>query len=106
MIFLLFVVCLSIVYPTFIVKDYDWFFTASLIFIISISTFGQYYFGFTYQTLLSADQKDYITTSLEIVTVILNTIVAVILMNHNMSLHIVKLGSSLVNLITPLFLYF
>ena len=103
LIFLLFIIGLSIVYPMFIVRDYDWFFTASLIFIISISTFGQYYFGFTYQTLLSADQKDYITTLLEILTTILNTIVAVILMNHNMSLHVVKLGSSLVNLISPLF---
>ena len=103
--FLIFVAILSIVYPIFLVREYDWFFTASLIFIISISTFGQYYFGFTYQTLLSADQKDYITTSLEIVTTILNTVVAVILMKHNMSLHVVKLGSSLVHLITPIFLY-
>lgn len=106
LIFVLFIIGLSIVYPLFIVKDYGWFFTASLIFIISISTFGQYYFGFTYQTLLSADQKDYITTLLEILTTILNTIVAVILMNQHRSLHVVKLGSSLVNLITPLFLYF
>jgi len=105
LIFLLFILGLSIFYPIFIAKEFDWWFTASLIFIISIATFGQYYFGFTYQTLLSADQKDYITTSLEIVTIILNTIVAVILMNHNFSLHIVKLGSSLVNLISPIFLY-
>ncbi len=105
LIFLAFIIGLSIVYPTFIVKDYDWWFTASLIFIISLSTFGQYYFGFTYQTLLSADQKDYITALLEITTIVLNTIVAVILMNNNFSLHIVKLGSSLVNLIPPIFLY-
>ena len=104
--FLLFVMGLSIIYPTFFVKDYDWWFTASLIFIISISTFAQYYFGFTYQTLLSADQKDYITTVLEIITTILNTIVAVILIRNNYSLHMVKLGSSLVSIITPFFLYF
>ncbi len=104
--FLLFVVGLSIIYPTFFVRDYDWWFTASLIFIISISTFAQYYFGFTYQTLLSADQKDYITTVLEIITTILNTIVAVILIRNNYSLHMVKLGSSLVSIITPIFLYF
>ena len=104
-IFLIFVCALSIFYPLVLVRDYDWFFTASLIFIISISTFGQYYFGFTYQTLLSADQKDYITATLDILTTILNTIVAVILMKQNMSLHVVKLGSSLVNLITPIFLY-
>lgn len=104
-IFVLFTIGLSIVYPILFARDYDWFFTASLIFIISISIFGQYYFGFTYQTLLSADQKDYITTMLEILTTILNTIVAVILMRRNMSLHVVKLGSSLVNLISPIFLY-
>lgn len=105
MIFVLFILGLSIVYPLLIVKDFDWWFTASLIFIISMTTFAQYYFGFTYQTLLSADQKDYITTSLEIVTTILNTIVSVILIKNNFSLHIVKLGSSLVNIIPPIFLY-
>ncbi|MBR4461152.1 MAG: polysaccharide biosynthesis C-terminal domain-containing protein [Erysipelotrichaceae bacterium] len=106
LIFILFIASLSIIYPTFIVKEYDWWFTASLIFIIAISTFGQYYFGFTYQTLLAADQKDYITGTLDIITTIMNTIVAIILINNNFSLHIVKLGSSLVHLFTPLFLYF
>ena len=104
-IFVAFILVLSVVYPLFIVKDFDWWFTASLIFIISMTTFAQYYFGFTYQTLLSADQKDYITTTLEIVTTVLNTLVAVILINNNCSLHIVKLGSSLVNIIPPVFLY-
>ena len=104
-VFVLFILGLSVFYPLFIVKDYGWWFTASLIFIISISTFGQYYFGFTYQALLAADQKDYITGILDIVTIIMNTIVAVILINNNFSLHIVKLGSSLVHLFTPLFLY-
>ena len=104
-IFVLFVIGLAIVYPTFIVKDFDWWFTASLIVIISLSTFAQYYFGFTYQILISVDQKDYIINILDIVTVILNTIVSVILINNNCSLHMVKLGSSLVNVITPVFLY-
>ena len=34
-IFVLFVIGVAIIYPTFIVKDFDWWFTASLIFIIS-----------------------------------------------------------------------
>jgi len=105
LIFVLFIVALSIIYPTFLVKDFDWWFTASLIFIISLSTFAQYYFGFTYQILLSADQKDYITTLLEIFTTILNTLVAVVLIKNDCSLHMVKLGSSLVNVIPPIFLY-
>lgn len=105
MIFVGFVIVLAIVYPTFLVRDFDWFFTASLIVIISLSTFAQYYFGFTYQTLLSVDQKDYIVSILDIITIILNTLVSVILIKNDFSLHIVKLGSSLVHIITPIFLY-
>lgn len=106
LIFVLFVLGLAIIYPTFIVKDFDWWFTASLIIIISFATFAQYYFGFTYQILLSADQKDYITTLLGIIQTIVNTIISAILIKNNCSLHIVKLGSSVCALITPLFLYF
>ena len=106
LLFALFIVGFAIIYPLFIVTDYGFMFTASLIVIIAISTFGQYYFGFTYQMLLSADQKDYITTCLNIVTTILNTIVSVILIKGNYSIHIVKLGSSVVHLITPICLYF
>lgn len=106
LIFVLFIVGLAIIYPTFIVKDFDWWFTASLIFIISITTFAQYYFGFTYQMLLAADQKDYITTCLGIITTILNTLISYVLIKNDFSIHVVKLGSSVCSLITPLFLYF
>ena len=101
-----FVLVFAAVYPLLFVKDFDWFFTASLVVIISISTFGQYYFGFTYQMLLSADQKDYITTGLNILTTIINTIISVVLIKNNYSIHIVKLASSLAHLITPISLYF
>lgn len=102
-VFLAFILGLAIVYPLFVAKDFDWWFSASLIFIISISTFAQYYLGFTYQQLIQADQKGYIVVLLQIVTTILNTIVSVILINSNCSIHIVKLGSALVNVISPVF---
>ena len=105
-IYVAFIIGLAIIYPTFFVRDFDWWFTASLIFIISITTFTQYYFGFTYQMLLSADQKDYISTCLDIVTIILNTIISYILIKRGCSIHIVKLGSSVCHLIKPLFVYF
>ena len=101
-----FVVIFACVYPLLVAEEFGWLFTASLVLIISISTFGQYYFGFTYQMLLSADQKDYITTFLNIVTTIVNTIISVILIRGNHSIHVIKLGSSLAHLITPLSLYF
>ena len=106
MIFVAFILIFSFVYPTFIVRDFDWWFTASLVFIISIASFAQYYFGFTYQCLLNADQKGYILTYLATIERILNLIVAVVLIRLNSSIHIVELGASLVNVIPPLYVYF
>lgn len=104
-IFVLFVIGFSIVYPLWICTDFDWLFSASLIVIISLSTFAQYYFGFTYQCLLNADQKAYIVTYLNAFTVVLNAIVSVILINSGCSIHIVKLGASIVHIIPPIFMY-
>lgn len=106
LIFVVFVLVFACIYPVFISAEFDWFFSFSLILIISISTFAEYYFGFTYQMLVSADQKNYIISALSIVTVVLNTVISVILINLNCSIHVVKLGSSLVNVISPLYLYF
>lgn len=105
MIFLVFLLIFASIYPIWISTDFEWFFTFSLILIISISTFAEYYFGFTYQMLVMADQKEYICSILAMVTIILNTVVSVILINNNFSIHIVKLGSAAVNIITPIFLY-
>lgn len=106
LIFVVFVLVFACIYPIFISTEFDWLFASSLILIISISTFAEYYFGFTYQMLVSADQKNYIISVLSIITIILNTVIAVILINLNCSIHIVKLGSSLVNIISPLYLYY
>jgi len=99
------VLVFACVYPILISDEFDWLFSATLIIIISISTFAEYYFGFTYQMLVSADQKDYISSILSIITIILNTIISVVLINNNFSIHMVKLGSAFANIITPIFLY-
>lgn len=104
-IFVAFVLVFACLYPLLVSNEFGWAFSFFLIIVISISTFAEYYFGFTYQMLTMADQKEYIYSILSIVTIVLNTIVSVILINNNFSIHIVKLGSSLVNVITPLYLY-
>ena len=103
--FVIFVLCFAIIYPTFICKDFDWWFTATLIIIISLSTFAEYYFGFTYQMLLMADQKQHVVGNIGILVTILNTIASVILINNGFSIHIIKLTSVLISSITPVFLY-
>lgn len=100
-IFLGYILLLIIVYPLFN-KEFDFIFTCSMIIIIAISIFIQYYFGMTYQVFLNADQKIYISSILQIFTIILNTILCIILMQFNFSIHMVKLISSIVFIIRPI----
>ena len=100
-IFIVYIAALFFIYPS-INNEFDFWFTGSLIIILSITTFAQYYFGLTYQVFLNADQKIYISSFLQIFTVIFNTIISVILIKLGCSVHVVKLVSSCVYVIKPL----
>lgn len=101
-IFLVYIAVLLVVFPGINI-DYDFWFTASLLLIISISTFAQYYFGITYQVFLNADQKIYVHTTVQIITTILNTLICVVLMKLGCGIHVVKLVSTIVFVARPLY---
>lgn len=100
-IFLVYIVVLLFVFPS-INTEYDFWFTASLLVIISISTFAQYYFGITYQVFLNSDQKVYVHTIVQIITTILNTVISVVLIEFGCGIHVVKLTSAIVFVARPL----
>ena len=102
-IFLGYIFVLSIIFPILTPK-FDFWFTTSLLLIISISTFSQYYFGITYQVLLNADQRVYVSSTINIITTIINTILCVILMKIGCGIHIVKLISTIVFVFRPILL--
>ena len=106
LIFATFVVAFSAIYPLAVRNEFGWIFSASLVLIISISTFVQYYFGITYQMLLQADQRQYITSISSAGTTILNTFISVILINSGLGIHVVKLGSAAAYCIAPLIINF
>ncbi|MBQ8880921.1 MAG: polysaccharide biosynthesis C-terminal domain-containing protein [Oscillospiraceae bacterium] len=93
---------LMVIYPFVVLGDFDYFFTMTLILVISISNFAEYYFGMTYRLLLSADQLAFINYTVRSVTLVLNTVLCVIVMELNASIHIVKLTTSLLFLLQPL----
>lgn len=101
-IFVVYIIVLIFVFPVFINSSFTFAFTGSLIMIIAISTFAQYYFGITYQLLLNADQRGYIQIIYQMITILLNTIVSVILMKIGFSIHIVRLVTALIYLIRPI----
>lgn len=93
------------VYPLAVNEEFEWFYSFSMVLILGLSTFFDCCFGISYQFLLQADQKRYVISVLQILTVLANVIVAFVLIKAGTSIHIVKLGSSLVYSAKPLVLW-
>lgn len=92
-------------FPLIVETSFDPFYTGTLIFVISISSFAQYYFGITNQLLLNSDQKIYIPQLVTILAVITNTIICAILIRSGATIQIVKLSTSFIYLMRPFVLW-
>lgn len=103
-ILLIYIIILTIGYPYIANQRFGWLYTAGLIVAMSISSFAQYYFGVVDRLLLSADQRGYIHYTAQTITLLLNTGACVILIKLGASIHIVKLTTSLIYLLRPVFL--
>lgn len=101
-IFIAYIGILCCVLPFVVSEEFDKLYTLSLVAIISISTFAEYYFGMTYKLYLQAEQKTYITSFIQIGTTILNTIMIVLLIYFGSSIQIVKLASAVIFVFRPI----
>lgn len=104
-IFVVFLICFALVYPMAVEKQFDYFFTVSLVVILGISTVAQYYFGITYQFLLQADQRNYVYSLLQTSAVLINTVLSAWLINLGVEFRMMKLVSSIIFCITPFGLF-
>lgn len=86
---------LCFVYPSLVSDKFDFIFTATMVLIISISSFAQYYFGITYQLLLAANQQAYIQLFINCIAIVINIVACVVLMKMGATIHIVKLTTSI-----------
>ena len=102
-IFLIYIFVLCFFYPLLVSNDFSWIYTVSLIFIIGISTFAEYFFGMTYKLFLQAEQKTYIISLIQIITYILSIICIVILAQIGANIQIIKLISGIVFVLRPMF---
>ena len=101
-IFLAYIFILSILYPLLVNNDFSYLYTISLIVIIALSTFAEYFFGMTYRLFLQANQKTYIISTIQIVTYLANIILIVILAKLGAGIHIIKLVSSIAFVLRPI----
>lgn len=105
-ILLIYIVILIFVYPKIVNHNFEWVYTALLIIAMSISSFAQYYFGVVDRLLLTADQRGYVQYNAQTITLIANTFACAVLINFGVSIHAVKLVTSVIYLLRPLYLRF
>ena len=103
-IFALYAAAVACLYPLLVRDAFEFLFTCTLVLIIAISTFFQYFFGMSRQILVQADQRRYVASNLQILTILLNTALAVVLIRLGCSIHAVKLGTAFVYALRPLLL--
>ncbi|MCM1047693.1 MAG: polysaccharide biosynthesis C-terminal domain-containing protein [Clostridiales bacterium] len=103
-IFLVYLLFVAIAYPYIVEKEMGFLFTFSLVIILSVSTFAQYYFGVTYQILIEADQKSWIVAMLQSVTYVLVLIITIVSIKIGISIHMLKIICAGVYVIRPVLL--
>ena len=95
---------LMLVYPRINGQAYGFGYVSSLILVMSITFFAQYYYGMTDKLLLMADQRGYIYHIVQAATHIGNTAASVVLIQMGAGIHAVRLSTSLIYLLRPLLL--
>lgn len=102
LIYILYSIILSFVYPIFIDKSgFSFIYVSSLILTLSLSLFIQYMFSLTLRTLLNADKKIYIVSCTQIVIIILNILLSILSLRIYPDIHILKFISCILFIIQP-----
>lgn len=102
--FIAYMIILAFVYPYIVRNEFKWFESASLVVIIGLGVFAEYFFGITYSTFLAAKQCSYIYNIIQIISKIANTLITIFLIYIGCTIQIVKLGSAICFVLSPLLL--
>ncbi len=106
LIVVIYAAALCFILPVISNSDLSYWEVASLVAIVSLGTFANYFFSISDRTLLTAAQASYVYTIANVIKTVLNTVCVAILIQANCSIYIVKLGSSIVFFLTPAILSF
>lgn len=101
---IVYTIALCVIFPLFLAKNMDPVLVILLVLAISLNLFSQYYLGITNQLLLFADQNAYIHLFSQSVLIIINLVVSYIIVKSNLSIVWLKLVTSVIYSLSPLFL--
>lgn len=97
-----YVLFLASVYPMLAGQSFSWPYIATMIGVLAVGSFCQFYFGIVNEQLLHADQKSYIIYIIQIAGTLLNLGICIWMIQMGYSAHAVKLVTSLVFASKPL----
>lgn len=104
-VFIVYLILLSIIYPFFVNTGLSHIYISLLVLILGLASVSEYFFGQSSQLLLYSDQKGYIYSITQIICLFFSTLLGVIMIYMNYSVHIVKLVYALIFIIRPIILY-
>lgn len=102
-IFVFYVIALCIFYPLIAKTDISKPYIISLILILSVSTFAEYFVSLPYSSLLSADQKIRISYIVSIVYTIANILVSLFWVSLKADIRLIYLSMCVIGLLRPMF---
>jgi len=94
--FSLILLLVAIIYPCFVNGDVNYFVTSVLVVIIGINGLSEFYLIGKYQSLLNADQKNFVIAIAQTLGNIFNVIITVVLIKLNQGIILVQLGAAIV----------
>lgn len=101
-IFIAYATGLAVIYPIIVHSIFSFEYISTLTLIMAISVFTQYNMALSFKILLNASKKVYIVSLTQIVTIVLNTLSAIIILNFWPNIHLVKIITALIYLIQPI----
>ena len=101
-IFIIYSVCLSIVYPLIVQGEFSYTYVLLLVIFSSISLLIQYLFSLTYKNLLNASKKGYIVSLTQTLILFLTIAMTYISVIIYPSIHILKLISGMLFILQPI----
>lgn len=104
--FVIYLFVLAFVFPILSGNQFGYLYTFLLVIIISLATLMQYFWGYTLKLLVFSDQRGYLHNITQIMTTVINTVLAAILIHFGAGIHIVKLVAAVAYVVQPLFLGF
>lgn len=104
--FVIYLFVIAFVFPILSGNQFGYLYTFLLVIIISLATLMQYFWGYTLKLLVFSDQRGYLHNITQIMTTVINTVLAAILIHFGAGIHIVKFVAVAAYVVQPLFLGF